>query len=113
MKLSQQVDCKVIGLGRLLYLSNIETGYLQTGLFSQVQKIEASMIDIVLSSIGEGVEHSIQRRDEKARLSRFTDAITILAPSHSNRDGQLLIKIGNNEMWELLMKIGCVERWEG
>lgn len=85
---------------------------LNPSFYSQVQAVNVSLMNTVLSSIPECIENSIQRQFEKAKCTSYTNTITIFTPTLPGRDGHLVIKIANDQVWKLLRNMGYVESRE-
>lgn len=81
---------------------------LEPGAFSPAQCIHADCIETILSLVSRGIDNSTQRRTERTEGRTFTGTITIFAPTVSSRDGHLLIRIGNDDIWDMLRRSGYV-----
>jgi hypothetical protein len=96
-----------LGGQNLLELNNV-AALLAPGAYSPAQCIDANRIGIVLSLISKGIENSMQRRTEQTNGQTHTMTVTMFAPTVPFRDGQLLIQVGHEEIWDMLSKSGCI-----
>lgn len=92
----------------LLELDNV-SALLAPGAYSPAQCIDANCIGTVLSLISKGIENSMKRRAEKAEGRMYTETVTMFAPTFPSYDGQLLIQVGHDEIWDMLSRSGCVD----
>lgn len=92
---------------KLLELENV-SALLAPGAYSPAQCIDANCIETVLSLVLKGIDNSMKRRAEKTEGLTQTETITMFAPSVPFRDGQLLIQVGHDEIWDMLSRSGYV-----
>jgi hypothetical protein len=91
----------------LLELDNV-SALVAPGAYSPAQCIDVISIETVLSLISKGIDNSMKRRTEKMEGRMHTETVTMFAPSIPSRDGQLLIQVGHDEIWEMLSRSGYV-----